>query len=129
MLEDRRCQAVLEGADLLIAVPLHVERLRDRGFNQSDLLVNALSRGGRVRVCRDLVRARATRSQTDLSAAARRHNVRSAFVVESDVALRGATVVLVDDVTTTGATLRECARTLRRHGVADVRSITVARAE
>jgi competence protein ComFC len=129
MLEDRRCQAVLEGADLLAAVPLHVERLRDRGFNQSELLIEALSRGRTVRVFGDLVRARATRSQTDLSAAARRHNVRSAFAVRSDGALQGAIVVLVDDVTTTGATLRECARTLRRHGAAEVRSITVARAE
>jgi competence protein ComFC len=119
----------LAGADLLIAVPLHVDRLRDRGFNQSELLVKALARACRLRVSEDLVRIKATRSQTDLSAAARRHNVRSAFAVASDSAIRGAIVVLVDDVTTTGATLRECARTLRRHGAVDVRSITVARAE
>ncbi|MBK5256893.1 MAG: ComF family protein [Vicinamibacteria bacterium] len=124
-----RCREILESADLIIGVPLYKDRLRRRGFNQADLLAKALtkSRPGIVSKC--LVRTRNTRSQTDLGARERRRNVLNAFSVRHDLALRNATVVLVDDVTTTGATLRECASTLLASGVREVRSITVARAE
>lgn len=129
LLRNRRCLDVLDGADVLLGVPLHPDRLRERGFNQSDLLVEALARECLSRTSRDLVRIRRTRSQTDLSARERRLNVRKAFAVRSGSSLRGATVVLVDDVTTTGATIRECALALLDHGAREVRAITVARAE
>ncbi len=129
ILENERCRALLETADVLIGVPLHLDRLRDRGFNQAELLAAALARDRPVSVSRELVRTRNTRSQTDLSASKRRRNVLNAFAVTSDRSLRKATVVLVDDVTTTGATLRECALTLLAAGAREVRSIAVARAE
>jgi len=129
ILESERCRSILETADVLIGVPLHLDRLRDRGFNQAELLAAALARAGRTSLSRGLVRTRNTRSQTDLSALERRRNVRDAFAVKADPSLLNATVVLVDDVTTTGATLRECALTLLAYGAREVRSITVARAE
>lgn len=129
ILESERCRDILETADVLVAVPLHLDRLRDRGFNQAGLLATALARAGPVTVSPALVRTRNTRSQTDLSASRRRRNVQNAFAVTSNRSLRGAIVVLVDDVTTTGATLRECALTLLGSGAREVRSITVARAE
>jgi competence protein ComFC len=129
LFENERCRSILETADVLIGVPLHPDRERERGFNQAELLSVALARDCGARVSRGLVRTRNTPSQTDLSAKARRRNVLNAFATTSDPLLQGATVVLVDDVATTGATLRECARTLLRSGSREVRSITVARAE
>ena len=129
ILANERCRTLLETADVLVGVPLHPDRLRDRGFNQAELLAAALAQGRPVSVSRALVRTRNTRSQTDLSASQRRRNVLNAFAVKSDRSIRSATVVLVDDVTTTGATLRECALTLLASGAREVRSIAVARAE
>jgi ComF family protein len=127
--ETERCRAILRASEVIVGVPLHPDRARHRGFNQADLLATALARPFGVAVSRGLARTRDTRSQTDLSARDRRLNVRNAFAVVSDSGLRRAAVTLVDDVTTTGATLRECAATLLAYGAREVRSITVARAE
>ena len=129
LLDRERGRAVLFGADMLIGVPLHAHRLRERGFNQAALLAEALARISGLPVSSALVRNRNTPSQTHLSARDRRRNVAAAFAVRDHTALKGATVVLVDDVATTGATLRECATTLLAAGAAEVRAITVARAE
>lgn len=75
------------------------------------------------------MRARPTRSQTDLSARERRDNVRGAFTPAEGANVRAFVVVLVDDVTTTGATIRECSAVLVGMGAREVRSITAARAE
>lgn len=123
------CLSILEDADLIVPVPLHPRRFKERGFNQSELLAAALAKPGRGRLSRCLVRIRNTPSQTDLNARQRRRNVRDAFSTISEPSLGGAVVVLVDDVVTTGATLRECASVLRKGGAREVRSITVARAE
>jgi ComF family protein len=129
LLGDARCRGVLEEADTLVGVPLHRDRERERGFNQAGLIARALARARSIPVSQELVRGRDTRSQTDLSARDRRVNVRNAFAVRSDRPFKNAVVVLIDDVTTTGATLRECALTLLAHGAREVRAITVARAE
>ncbi|MEO5762642.1 MAG: phosphoribosyltransferase family protein [Vicinamibacteria bacterium] len=129
MIEDERCRALFENADFAIPVPLHPGRLRARGFNQADLLATALARNVRIARADALTRVRDTPSQTNLPAGERRRNVRNAFKATQSRALSGAIVVLVDDVMTTGATLRECASTLLANGVREVRSITVARAE
>ncbi|MEO8360633.1 MAG: ComF family protein [Vicinamibacteria bacterium] len=129
MMDDDRCRALFEKADLAIPVPLHPGRLGTRGFNQADLLATALARGVRIARADVLTRVRDTPSQTNLSVGERRRNVRNAFKAKQSTALSGAIVVLVDDVMTTGATLRECASTLLTSGVREVRSITVARAE
>jgi len=129
LLEGERFRQILKASDALVAVPLHPDRESSRGFNQAHLLASELARGCGLPVSGGLARTRNTRTQTDLSAGERRRNVRDAFAVGSDSALKGAAVTLVDDVTTTGATLRECAATLLAYGVREVRSITVARAE
>jgi ComF family protein len=119
---------VLAGADAVVPVPLHRRRLRDRGFNQSD----DLARGLGLPILVALRRTRNTPPQVDLPAATRRTNVRDAFVIARDGnsvsgALANGIIVLVDDVTTTGATLEACARVLRRAGAREVRALTAAR--
>ena len=114
--------------DLLLPVPLHPRRERERGFNQASLLARRVGRslGCPVREA-VLTRVVATRSQTELDAAARRANVRNAFEVRRPALVAGRHVVLVDDVLTTGATLSECARRLREAGASRVGALTVAR--
>lgn len=113
---------------LILPVPLHRARLRERGYNQALELARPLGRALGIPVRHDLLlRPRATAAQTELDAAARRRNVRGAFAVRADAALPPHVVVL-DDVMTTGATLAECARVLKRAGVARVDVWALARA-
>lgn len=116
---------------LLIPVPLHRIKQRLRGFNQSELIARSaaghLDRA-RFRVHNGILRrVRATVSQTGLTRHQRRENVRGAFVVAKPDQLRDRTVVLIDDVFTTGTTLNECARVLRRAGSREAIVATVAR--
>ncbi len=115
---------VLDGADLAVPVPLHRSRVRRRGFNQAADLARHLGLP-----CRPaLRRTRPTPSQTDLPASRRHANVRGAFAVRRGVSVAGCCVVLVDDVSTTGATLEACAGVLLQAGAREVRALTAARA-
>ena len=122
--------SALPGAtpDLLLPVPLHRRRERERGYNQALLLSRRLERAWGIPVAVDvLVRRGTTAPQADLDAPARRRNVRGAFAVTNPEAVFGRHVVLVDDVLTTGATAGECARCLLRAGASTVGVITIAR--
>jgi ComF family protein len=126
--EQRSARALFDDETVLVPVPLHPRRLRERGFNQSELVARELARLAGCRLCAQaLVRRRATPAQTGLSAAARRTNVAGAFVVRRHGAIAGRTVVLVDDVFTTGATALACARALKEGGAAGVCLVTLAR--
>lgn len=121
----QRGGAVLGGIDCSVPVPLHPSRRRHRGFNQSADLARHLG----VPAIHALRRVRATATQADLPAAQRHRNVRDAFATTcAGRDLSGAVVLLVDDVSTTGATLDACARALKAAGVAEVRALTAARA-
>jgi ComF family protein len=131
-----RCQAVLDGAHVLVPVPLHPSRRRARGFNQAMDLARRLS-GGTLPVRAAIRRVRATPTQTGLPAVQRQRNMRDAFAPArrlwwrrraSSQPLTGCIVVLVDDVSTTGATLDACARVLLEMGANEVRAVTAARA-
>lgn len=120
----------LSGADWIVPVPLHRWRLLARRYNQSALLAGALSRLCGVGVLPDaLLRQRATPTQGHLGFAARAKNVRGAFAVNPRYAekLAGKKIVLIDDVYTSGATVKECAKALKRAGVFAVHILTVAR--
>ncbi|WP_426661056.1 ComF family protein [Rhodanobacter aciditrophus] len=124
----RREPMPLPKPDLLLPVPLHRARLRQRGYNQALELARPMARHCGLPLRHDaLLRRRGTAAQTELDAVGRRRNVRGAFVVRAGVALP-AHVAIVDDVMTTGATLAECARVLKRAGVARVDVWALARA-
>ena len=115
--------------DLIAPVPLHRARHFSRTFNQADLLARFLGREMGIPVhSRLLVRNRTTRAQSGLSAAGRRRNIRGAFHCGCELVPANAHVALVDDVMTTGATLTECTKTLRKDGVARVSVWVTARA-
>lgn len=118
---------VVAKPDLLMPVPLHIDRLRERGFNQALELARPWSECFYIPLhAEGLCRARATAAQSNLDALARRRNVRGAFVVNMDV--RNRHIAVVDDVVTTAATVRECAKVLKREGAASVQIWAVARA-
>ncbi|MCB1733893.1 MAG: ComF family protein [Gammaproteobacteria bacterium] len=115
--------------DLLIPVPLHASRLRERGFNQAIELFAPLARDLGVPIERRLaLRSQATPAQAGLDARARRRNVRGAFVLRGNAdRVRGKSVVILDDVVTTGSTVAELARVLRRAGARRVGVWALAR--
>jgi ComF family protein len=120
---------LLEGADMIMPVPLHWTRLFTRRYNQAGLLAHAVRAAGGPPVMADwLVRRRRTPSQGRLGPAARARNVRGAFAVRRGCNVKGKRIVLVDDVLTTGATVEECARVLRRGGAAFIGVLTLSRA-
>ena len=123
-LMQKRGSDILAGAACVVPVPLHSSRRRHRGFNQAADLARHVG----LPVQHALRRARATPTQTGLPAARRHRNLRDAFAVTRATApLAGAIVVLIDDVSTTGATLDACARVLKQAGVGEVRALTAAR--
>jgi len=116
------------GADLIVPVPLHVKRLRQRGFNQALLLGEIFSRKWRVPLARNnLRRIRWTEPQVNLGAGERSANVKGAFALSNAGEIAGRKIFLVDDVYTTGSTVKECCRVLRTGGAAEVAVLTVAR--
>lgn len=115
-----------EPPDLILAMPLHPRRLRERGYNQAALLAGHLARRLEVEFAPGLCRReRDTPPQVGLPLPARRKNIRGAFVCAADLA--GKRVALVDDVMTSGASLDELARVVRRAGAVEVSAWVVAR--
>ncbi|HPC95056.1 MAG TPA: ComF family protein [Sedimentisphaerales bacterium] len=112
--------------EMLVPVPLHWTRRLGRGYNQSHRIAKRLNHPT-ARICTDLVRTKRTKAQpAAATAAARRCNVKNAFAVRPDHRYAGKTVCLVDDIKTTGATLNECARTLKQAGAARVYALVLA---
>lgn len=115
-----------KGFDYIIPVPLHLSRKRERGYNQSKILAEEISRAVSVPVTKKvLIRKKKTKDQTHLSPEERERNVRGAFVVRANSVLQGKKVILVDDVMTTGATLKECARVIKEAGAREVVGVTL----
>jgi competence protein ComFC len=120
----------LRGTDglLVMPVPLHPKRLRQRGFNQSLLLAKHVATQLNAELdFLSLRRIRYTQPQTGLKKDQRRKNVRKAFGLTDPKGVKGRTVILVDDVATTGNTLNECARLLRKAGAENVYCTVLAR--
>jgi ComF family protein len=115
--------------DVVVPVPLHWRRRLDRGFNQSELLADAVAKRYGVRAVNAMRRKRSTAVQAGLSNSKRRLNVAGAFTVPRRTAVEGRRVLLVDDVMTTGATLSACAGALKRAGARYVAVLTLARVD
>src|SRR5438046_5486381 len=114
--------------DIIIPVPLHRTRQRERGFNQASLLAELLSAEISIQSKPALERIRYTTTQTALDRAERMENLHNAFRLRKNADVRGLRVLLIDDVLTTGSTLSECARILKCTGAISVHPATAARA-
>lgn len=123
-----RGQELVSTCDMIIPVPLHWRRLLSRRYNQSYLLARRLSKQAKKRHAANLLRRiRYTAQQTGLSRTERDRNVRGAFKVSKPDQVKDKTILLVDDVLTTGATIEACARALKKSGAAKVYVLTAAR--
>lgn len=119
-----------ENPDLIIPVPIHRLRLLQRRYNQSALLADCLAhKTGITSDYSSLIRCRNTIPQVHLSGTARRNNLKQAFEVRKPQNIKNRKIVLIDDVSTTGSTLNECAKVLHRAGAAKIYALTLARTE
>jgi ComF family protein len=114
--------------DVVVPVPLHPTRKRERGFNQAELLVELLSAHAGLTMSNALERIRYTTTQTAFDRTERMENLHNAFRLRKKAHVRGLRVLLIDDVLTTGSTLSECARVLKAAGAISVHAATAARA-
>jgi ComF family protein len=124
-LRTTECQELVEAAEMLVPVPLHTRRLKERGFNQALLLARAFPEMPLAREA--LVRVRHTIPQSGLNPKERRENVHQAFMVPRPEEVKGKNILLLDDIFTTGATVKECALVLLKAGAQEVNVLTVAR--
>ena len=115
--------------DAIVPVPLHWRRRFSRGFNQAELLAGVLARSLHIPVLAALRRARPTDPQSSMTGIARRRNVRGAFRIRTSQNIVGNSLLLVDDVFTTGATANACAAELKAAGARRVTVLTIARAD
>jgi competence protein ComFC len=125
-MDDSRVQG--RSFDIILPVPLHPARARQRGFNQAALLAELLAARISMKVKPVLERIRYTTTQTAFDRAERMENLHNAFRLRKNADVRGLRVLLIDDVLTTGSTLSECARILKRAGAVSVHAVTAARA-
>ncbi len=113
---------------VIIPVPLHIGRLRERGFNQSLILAKAIGKKYSIPVNFSLLkRIKSTLTQTGLDKSQREKNIRGAFTVNDNAKAKSKNIILIDDVFTTGATINQCAKTLLKAGAGKVAVLTLAR--
>jgi len=112
---------------LIVPVPLHPARKRERGFNQAELLARELQRAGDIPLSDVLQRIRYTTTQTRFDRSERMENLRGAFRLRRGCTVRDLRILLVDDVLTTGSTLSECASVLKKAGAFSVHAVTASR--
>lgn len=122
------CLHELTEPELIVPVPLHPSRLRTRGFNQASLIARTClpQWAGCIRVDA-LTRGRLTTPQSQLSGRQRRSNLQGVFTLSKGIEVQGKCILVVDDVFTTGSTVNECAKVLRRAGAARIEVFTLAR--
>jgi ComF family protein len=118
-----------ERFEVVIAMPMHPWKKWQRGFNQSELLAEPVARRLGLKLCRNLRRSRVTKPQAGLNEAERRENLKDSFVVKRPEEVAGKRVLLVDDVFTTGATLRAAGKALKSANVRRVSALTLARVD
>lgn len=116
-----------DAVDCVMPIPLHVRRLRERGFNQAEVFARGVGvHLGKPLMTDILIRSRETKAQAELSREERRANIKDAFSCRADARFDGASVLLIDDVCTTGATLSDAARALHRVGARTISALTLA---
>src|ERR1043166_2121219 len=125
-LDDERLRS--RSFDVIVPVPLHPARERERGFNQSALLAELLSAKMSIKTIPVLERIRYTTTQTAFDRAERMQNLHGAFRLRKNADVRELRVLLIDDILTTGSTLSECARVLKKAGAHSIHAVTAARA-
>lgn len=124
-----RAMPIDQNFDLVIAMPMHWRKRWERGFNQAELLAKPVAKRCGLKVSNKLRRKRYTKAQAGLTEAQRRDNLKDSFCVRSAHQIAGKRILLIDDVFTTGATLRSAAEALKAAGASQVTALTLARVD
>jgi len=127
LIQNEIFQKAYEHLPILVPIPLHQERLKKRGYNHAQLLAEGLSKELNLKLVEVLQRMKATKSQFGLKLNDRKQNLKNAFALNAQYKIRNANVFLVDDILTTGSTLLEAARILKKNGAKKVWGLTLAR--
>lgn len=112
--------------DFVIPVPLYNTKLKKRGFNQVDKIFLPWAKAHKLNYQDILIRTRSTKSQFQLNPAERSENLHNAFALKENISIKGCSCLLLDDIFTTGSTLKNCAKILREHGAAKVSGLVLA---
>lgn len=120
-------QELKKGGWFLVPIPLSNAKLKKRGYNQSEIIAKILSKKFKIPVQNILKRVRDTKTQVGMSNIDRKLNIKNAFIPNTKYSIRNTNVILVDDVVTTGSTLKEAANVLKRNGARKVIGLTLAR--
>lgn len=118
---------VLKGSDFLVPIPLHPAKMRERGYNQSEILAQRVAERTKISLAYCLKRQKNTKSQVKLSFEKRFNNLAGAFACQSGYEIKEKKIILIDDVTTSGATLSAAAKVLKENGAKEVYGLVVAK--
>ncbi len=119
---------LLQQYDIIIPVPMHQKKMQKRGYNQTELVTNELSRILKIPAKNDiLLKVFNTVTQSKLGGKARQSNIQHAFFVKKDIEVEGKKIILLDDIYTTGATSQECSRVLKEAGAAEILVVVLAK--
>ncbi|MCR1951785.1 ComF family protein [Clostridium sp. DSM 100503] len=130
ILADYLCELISENnikADAIFFIPSSKKALKDRGFNQCEFMAQKISRRLNKPIYRDLIKVKNIKEQKTLSREDRLKNIEGAFDVKSDKNIKNKNIILIDDVITTGATLIECEKLLKKSGAKSIKMLTVAK--
>ena len=123
---DDEWQQFFADFDYVIPVPLHAEKLKRRGFNQVDRIFSPWAKAHGLHYADILIRTKKTKSQYSLNPSERSINLHAAFALKKDISVVNAKCLLLDDIFTTGSTLKNCARVLKEHGAHSVSGLVLA---
>ena len=123
---DDEWQQFFADFDYVIPVPLHAEKLKRRGFNQVDRIFSPWAKAHGLHYAYILIRTKKTKSQYSLNPSERSINLHAAFALKKDISVANAKCLLLDDIFTTGSTLKNCARVLKEHGAHSVSGLVLA---
>ena len=123
---DDEWQQFFADFDYVIPVPLHAEKLKRRGFNQVDRIFSPWAKAHGLHYADILIRTKKTKSQYSLNPSERSINLHAAFALKKDISVANAKCLLLDDIFTTGSTLKNCAKVLKEHGAHSVSGLVLA---
>ena len=123
---DDEWQQFFADFDYVIPVPLHAEKLKRRGFNQVDRIFSPWAKAHGLHYADILIRTKKTKSQYSLNPSERSINLHAAFALKKDISVANAKCLLLDDIFTTGSTLKNCAKVLKEHGARSVSGLVLA---
>jgi ComF family protein len=119
------CQ--IDNSFILIPVPIHIKKKRKRGFNQSEEIAKIISQSTGIKLSTALIKTKETKPQMELNRIERIENIKDCFAINEKKEIENKTIILLDDVYTTGSTMNECAKILKENGAKEVWGLTIAR--